>query len=490
MRQRIERKPEPKAQPADNQVRIPHDLVNEQVMIAAAIADDDARRRLVRRYKPDYFFGKGHPEIWSAIESLERQGLDYSPATLHQLSNGAVDQLYLAKLVSAHPTAPPNLGHHEAALAWDKARIEAARGPVLALLKLLNDPAAQPDAVRAAARASAVAFEAAGGDLRYLRDPKELVRQQHAEIVGRKGGAASHPYGLEGLDWDGETGKPRMIPGCAPGQVTVITGVAGSGKSTVTARIVLGQVELGQRVLYGAWEMSGGITLELLAAMRCGISRSALMTGALTADELEIHREQMDIIAGYVRFMDMPFGRAIGEKTTNERNLDIIHRYMADSGCDVGAFDLWKRCLRYTDPDDEEQALIRQQAISAETRMHSILVHQQRLKDLEQRPDKRPTREGNKGSGAWVEVPDTMIGVHRPALWKRMVDEVLELDILKQRWGIWPQAVEFDWAGEFGSLENGRTIPYDPPGSDAETDPFADFKKPSPRAGGRGKGSR
>ena len=81
--------------------------------------------------------------------------------------------------------------------------------------------------------------------------------------------------------------------------------------------------------------------------------------------------------------------------------------------------------------------LIRQQAMLNEMGVHGILAQQQRLKDIELRPDKRPTREGIKGSGAWTEVPDNIIGVHRPALWKPVPDNVLEVDILKQRvrWG-------------------------------------------------------
>ena len=57
-------------------------------------------------------------------------------------------------------------------------------------------------------------------------------------------------------------------------------------------------------------------------------------------------------------------------------------------------------------------------------------------------------------------------GVHRPALWKSMDDNVLELDVLKQRYGKWPLAVEFDWDPEFGSLDKGRSIAYEKPGTE------------------------
>jgi len=102
--------------------------------------------------------------------------------------------------------------------------------------------------------------------------------------------------------------------------------------------------------------------------------------------------------------------------------------------------------------------------------VHAVLLQQQRLKDIESRPDKRPTREGIKGSGAWVEVPDTIIGVHRPALFKRIDDTVLECFVLKQRHGRFPLGVEFRWEPESGMISGGTAIDYDRPGEQNEID--------------------
>jgi len=45
---------------------------------------------------------------------------------------------------------------------------------------------------------------------------------------------------------------------------------------------------------------------------------------------------------------------------------------------------------------------------------------------------------------------------------------VLEVDVLKQRRGPWPLAVEFDWDGERGLITGGRPIPYEQPGESSE----------------------
>jgi hypothetical protein len=166
-------------------------------------------------------------------------------------------------------------------------------------------------------------------------------------------------------------------------------------------------------------------------------------------------------LSAWCRFWKQPWGRERGKRWTNDGALDDIHEHIADSGCEVFIADLWKRCLRTTKPEDEEAALIRQQAIADETRTHAVLCQQQRLKDIEQRPDKRPTREGIKGSSAWVDVADTIIGVHRPSLWKNVDDDTVELDLLKQRWGKWPVAVEFDWDGDRGGAPRRRVAGSD-----------------------------
>ncbi len=452
--------PRQELQSAAQRLLVPHDVLNEQVIIATAMIDGPSMRYLTGRAKPDDFFGKGHAPIWDSFTEMVRKGLDFSPAVASQLSGGKVSEDYLRGLQKLYTKAPPNIAHHISTLSFDRARIEVARGPLQELLKAMQDTAAGPDVLRAATKKLAVAFDGYG-DRRHLLDPNEMVRQQSAEILKRRQGHAVYPYGLDGLDVDSNTQEYRLIPGAAPGLITCVTGVSGGGKSSFVARMALGLIELGRRVLFGSWEVKGGMTLELLAVMKLGISRTRAMTGALTDEEHQQIYDAMLEISGMVRFLEMPFGRARGVKVDNDRNLDIIHGYIADSGCDVAIFDLWKRCLRFTDPDDEEQALIRQQAIAQETNVHCVLVQQQRLKDIEQRKDKRPTRDGIKGSGAWIEVPDTIIAPHRPALFKRVDDDTLELIVLKQRWGKWPLAVAFEWNAEMGSLTNGKSIDYD-----------------------------
>lgn len=476
---------------------IPHDPVSEGVCIAAAALDATQRPALVRKLFMDHFLVREHAEAWGAIIELDRRKLEYDPQTIGSIMSSE-SAVTIERLIGSIPNPTANLAFHVGNVMWDRAKSNAINGPLQKLLDSLRDPTAEPTAIRGLARSLENSFDGFG-DRQWVHDPQTLVREQMKDVEARCDGRAVWPYGVDGLDFyddkfrDGEPMR-RMIPGAAPGQITCVTAISGGGKSTFTAHIALGLARLGRRVLWGAWEMKGGMSLELMACISLGWSRQDLTEGYGVIRSYEgklALQERMHDIAQHVHFLKNPFNRG-GEskdsKNQNARNLDLLHGILSDEACDVFIADLWKRCLDDDDPKLEEKALVRQQMMAESLGQHHILLQQQRLKDVETRPDKRPTREGIKGSGAWIEIPDTIIGLHRPALWKKVEDDRLEAFILKQRYGIWPVGVEFRWSAEHGSIEGGRSITYDRPGEGNEVDNFTAagaFLGQSPKKGKR-----
>jgi KaiC/GvpD/RAD55 family RecA-like ATPase len=452
------------------EVTIQHDVVSEGLLIAAAMEDEKARALVLRRIEPDHLFESKHREILIVMKELDRRKLTFDIATLQKLGN--IDADYARLLCETHRGASANVAFHIERVLWDAARLNAIQGPVASLVDAIKDPLTDPDRVRTLARQVGGSFDGYQ-DRKYLRDPAEVIREMMNDVRATRAGLVSYSYGVDRLDYferrefDKIVPERRMIPGAKPGQITCITGVPGIGKSTITARIALGLARNRRKILYGAWEMEGNVTLKLLACMSLGYKRSRLIKkeedGGLTEEELFVLEQRAHSISKYVRFLEVPFDRARGEKRTrdsNDRNLDVLQGYIADTGCDVFIADLWKRCLRNTEPDDEEHALNRQQAMAKELKIHCILVQQQRSKDVEQRVNKRPTRDGIKGSGAWIEVPDTILGIHRPGAYKEIGDDTLEIDVLKQRYGVWPMAIEFEWDKDTGLIAGGKTVPY------------------------------
>lgn len=496
MRRRREDSPEPKKPVEGPQLTLPVNGANESTIAAAAFLHEASRNYLLLRLVPDHFQQQEHRDLWTILLDAKRRHLEVDLALVEQ-NGGPQLREYVAELSELKPEEPKNPGHHVALLLLDHARISAVRGPIPIFFQALRDPKTEVSTLAAAAKAIHQAF-VGHDDRKFLRHEDVLIAETMRQVEARVEGQSTFAYGIKTFDHYQEVNfgatndllppdplepKPRMIPGAAPGQITVLTGVSGGGKSTVASSIAVGIAfpgwetgdfsTAGRRVLYGAWEMGDTVTYEGLACASLGWSRSDLKTGRgkiATREGREEFRARLETLKARIRIMGNPFRRSVGEKNTNEKNLDLLQGYISDSGCEVFVGDLWKRCLRHTEPDDEEEALIRQQAMAEEMRVHCILLQQQRLKDIEQRPDKRPTRDGIKGSAAWVEVADTIIGVHRPALFKSVPDDTLELIVLKQRYGKFPLVVSFRWDPETGRVSNGRHVEYVHPGEQNEID--------------------
>lgn len=450
--------------------KIEHETDNEQALIAAAAVDKAARAKLVRALPIDGFRGKGHATIWSAIVELERQGLDFDAHTIARLSGGAADVRLLDAIVANRPEPPLNLGFHVDAFLWDKRRVDAAEGPLAELVEALQDPASEPDKIRALARRLDRAFEGASS-LRFLRDPGAVAESAKVRLAGRcaraDAGEMSHPYGIDGIDFY-EDGSARLIPGREPRQMTLIAGASGNGKTLLANQIVLASVSRGERVLHGAWEQDAETNLQMLAAFAMRLSRSRLWTGRLSSEEREQMFDEMARISKLVRFFDLPFDRDRARdrsdrraRSINDVNLDVLHDHVEAAACPVAVFDLVAKAIPESKPEEEKRALDRLLGIAVSTSCHLISLHHLSKEGIEKRADRAPTREAIKGGTHWIDAHDTVLATHLPGVWKSIPNDRMEVRVLKQRYGKWPQAVELDYDEETGILSGGRTIPHE-----------------------------
>lgn len=466
--------------PAEAVIKL--DQLNEASLIGTVVRDWALMPRVMLTVRSGHFQTREAHAAWEVLLEAHRRGVVPDEIGLRSLTDARTAKwMYdCGRFASG-----VNLDVLIATLQWDAARIQASRGPLRALLAAMANSKSEPDQVRVYAKQLVLSLQGVG-ERPHLLAPEVLVSTAMREVEQRVAGHAVFSYGLPGLDKH-DSGEQRMVPGTAPGLMTVLTGITGGGKSTLAANMALGiafegmrfeRDAPGRKVLFGAWEMQPSITLEGLAMASLGWSRTDGRVGRGHVKELDGRvalRDRMALIAERVRFLELPFARSVGERRSgaNDRNLDTIHGYVADSGCEVFFADLWERCLRDTNPDDVTQALYRQQAMLQETRVHGILLHQMRFKDVEARTDPRPTRESLKGTGAWVEVADAVIGVHWPYLHKRVDSNVIEAYVLKQRYGKWPLAMEFGFDVDAGAVRGGRDINYDRPGETNEMDAAA-----------------
>lgn len=452
-------------------IQIPHDAANEATLLAAACVSEDARRQLLASLPPDHFIAPQHSSAWTALAELERRHLSFDVATLVQCGirvGVTVDQRYLLDLIEQRPNPPKDLDFHVEALRWDHARILGVTGPVSELLAALRVPATDPARVRALSVAVARAFD--GHHTNHLLDPDKLVTDQVADITRRASGRATWPFGIPALDFF-EDGRPRLVPGAAPGLVTVVTGLSGSSKSPLAANLALGLARQRRRGLYGAWEVPPGTVLEWLACVSIAqqdpdfATRADVARGHVEPDQVERLRERMSEIAKWVSFMSNPFRRHVGhqedKRNQNDAHLDLLQQHISDAGAEWFVGDLFDRLVTDDRPGPFSGALFRVQAMAEELRCHMVLVAQQRLKDVEQRADKRPTREGIMGTSAWVQVADNIFAVHRQSLFHNVPDDTADVMILKQRYERWPQLIRFDWDPLRYTYTNGVEVPFE-----------------------------
>ncbi len=455
----------------DTAVVIDHDVTNEGIVLAAVLVDEDLRNELVPKTPTDRFRDTDYAVTWEAIRRLIAKKKGFDLQLLHKEVAGKVRLSLLKNLMSTYPDPPVDMDTHLNALNWDSTRARAVEDSIPSFLRALRDNEEKPATVHALAERVARSLVVTT-DKSFMHNSKHLAAQQRLEIEKRRSQGACYEYGIKELDFY-PNGEHRCIPGAAPGKITNLTAVSGSGKSVLAAYLGLQQARKGRKVLYGAWEMGPGDTLEVMATISFHLpdlgvegetslgSRYASSTGALNEDELDTLEDRMEKIGEYVKFFDPPFAHDMGRKYTNDDALMELHRMVVDSGCEVVVYDLLERMFPDGSPGEERRALFAFQQIHILTDTHAIICTQQKLKEVEKSGDKRPTRSTILGSQAWVDISDTIIGVHLPARWKPIADDTMELLLLKQRFGKWPQAMSFQWDGDAMSIENGRDVDFD-----------------------------
>lgn len=443
-----------------------YDAVNERIVLAAAMADDEKRAVLVRTISADEMLVPEHSAMWRAMRVMVERKLSYDSDVFRRLARDEkpdLDERYIDGLEKdAH--LPANLDWHVGTLRWDATRARVLSGAMPELLAALKDPQAKPEAVASSARALLRAVEGGHGR-KYIRRTDELRRTYKADIAARRAVGNFYPFGYEAMDGTSER-DGLLSEGSMPTKVAVVAGLPGSGKSTWAADFTMKLAKAKRRVLYCPWEMGTESTLDVMVSSMTRIELKRIVQGNFDAMEEQRIAACTDWITSRVKFMENAFYdanlRKGGRRRSNDTSLDLLESYVAEAGCDVVIMDLWERMLADLSYDGVTSALYRQQAMAAEYRFYCVIIHQLRLKDVERRADKRPTRDSIKGTGAFVEVADQIFGVHRDAQFKQVPDDTIEVICMKQRKGKANWAVRFDWDGDRSLITGGLEVAYDP----------------------------
>lgn len=208
-------------------IDVPNDPQNEQVVLAAMMADANVRADLVASLSAEHFYAEEHKEIFKGLAALTKKGLTFDPATLARIAPD-VDIRILEQLPNARPDVPPNLDHHVKMLRWDAERARFTRGSLATLLDAIQDPNESPERLRALCRRVGESFDAsiASDDPFGFRSAKDIATPRDP--------------------------IPLIVPeyGIGPGRPTLIAAYAGTGKTMLILDLLL-SVAAGRKTALG-----------------------------------------------------------------------------------------------------------------------------------------------------------------------------------------------------------------------------------------------
>jgi replicative DNA helicase len=430
---------------------------HEQIVLGTMLKDRKTRKRLANTLSANNFHTTRHKTIFAGLVSLVHSNLEYTPATLTTLLPDTTDwgdKDYLDKIERMGNAA--NIDHHVDEMRWDVARVETFEDIIPQIATELKDPRADRDEVlqllvdaqsKILNSQSESAFEGGSG----------LASQHSATILARKVGSLFRTSGYMDMD-------KKLVHGFAAGKLSVIAGTPSAGKSTFAANMARKQARK-WKVGFLAWESGSVDTIDIFVSsgLKIPLEKMIKLAHMLTAEEQESIDDYVATILGddKISFLKEPpdsiFEGAPWD--VNKRVLDWVFSKIEGWGRDIIYWDLFEKRFPTTDPAQILLAINRVQREIKPDRLnvHMCLLHQLLLKEVERRQDKRPTRDVLKGTAGYLEAPDLVLTVYRPALYEPGVDDnTIEIDCLKQRAGPWPWRMIGKWQGEYVRIPRRR----------------------------------
>lgn len=443
---------------------IEFDLANERVILATMIHNAEARKRIASEVTAEDFGEPKHKVIARALFEMAKRSLAWNEDTMRDLV-GREDfggWAYLRKLISSYDENT-NIDHHLRQLRLDSTKFELLREEVPELVAACEDPKAPPERLLKAARGMLTRIERT--DRRFTYAGEALVDQYMSTLRARRaiGDADFEPTGMPLLD-------SLLGEGLAPGKMSIVAGRPGHGKTTFVANEIRRRAAAGKGVFLCGWEMSRDDYFDMLVSAEVGIPASMLlhkMKSLDTEDQAHI-KEVLDRYRDpeILEIQVNPFGRLERPKdrwaNLNERNLDFFEATVARAALRhrLMVVDVVGKMFAKRDPDEITQGLVRIRQMGADYGIHIQLLHHiGRAGTAAGGNAGRPQVEHLKGSGAFEEEADLILLLDRPTLRvsaakRRKMQDVLNIEIGKQRKAPFPAMVRYRFRGENYSLED------------------------------------
>jgi len=436
----------------------PHVLETETALLGAILWNADALDRVRGIVEPTDFIEPFHAQIFEAMCERRDRGetIDRHLVTLvlgDQDLGGVTVSEYLARLQGAATTIinAPDYAREIRHAAMMRRVLFAARDAVVAMSSgRVNDPSSyaasmieELDDIASAAKASNVRRVSLGEASRSVLAHIEAVRNGKVE--------AGAPFGLPRLD--------KATLGMAPGDLIILAGRPGMGKTTMGVHVALSSARRGHGALFVSLEMTAQQLAERALSAAAYSKREEPITYRMIREAKDLSPEAIwrleqatDYLEGLPLVIEQQPGlnvsqiaaRARQVRTRFEREGKKLSLLIVDH---IGLVSPSKRysgnrTQEITEITGALKALAKELGVA-------ILALSQLSREAEKRTDKRPVLSDLRDSGSIEQDADMVIGLYREAYYlehkenktfeeKALLNEIrdhLEVEVLKQRQG-------------------------------------------------------
>lgn len=247
----------------------------------------------------------------------------------------------------------------------------------------------------------------------------------------------------------------KLLGGISPGELIVIGGRPGMGKTTLLANMAL-NIAPTSNVLYFSFDLSCYSLINRYIAITAGIPTNRLERNDIKEDEKNLLKNVQQNLNGLSLFIredgniSLSLFKAICEKEIAEKKIKVIV---------IDYLQMMKTHRFKNNRDLEISMIMRELKTIAKEQNVCILISSQLSRSVETRGgDKRPYLSDLRESGSIEQDADKVIFVYRPEYYGLIEDEfgmptdgIMELIVAKNRTGML-DTVKFNFERETGKI--------------------------------------
>jgi replicative DNA helicase len=414
----------------------PFDVQAEGAVIWAALFRPGAMAKLAPMLEPGDFYSEAHHCYWEGLQALFASGQELTLMALAAWLRGANKwdrsgrEEYLTDLSASAPVVGRPVAVAETLQRLSRARL--ALKLCQSAEATLYQPSSETDAFLDSLARDLEKLRARGRKHRAPLPMQEAHKTayENAEARAERREPRGLSTGLEAID--------RKIGGLGAGELTILAGRPGMGKTALALRIADYVARAGNGVLFVSLEMPSDQLSARLLCSEAGISlynmRAGLLTGpdwsALTATYMASMTRRCPLL-----FWEWPVTALELGAVVKDASAALL---MADASLKLVVVDHIQLVRHNGHAGSREESVSEAvrglKSLALDVGCH-VLALSQLNRGVESRPDKRPLLSDLRESGAIEEAADTVASLYRAKYYDKKQPEGADVGFLKNRNG-------------------------------------------------------